>query len=634
MQPWSQPLLWPAPGGAVACDPYFGNVVLLMGYEGVNGSTGAPGMTDESPAAHGTATGLVNATISNTKFRFGSTSLFLNSGRIQFADSNDWNFGAGNFTFELWVNLNSLSGIRRFISTWNGTNDSQLGFNLGMTGAGTALTWQVSTSGANNFVDINAGWIPVINEWYFIALDYDGTKYRAYINGVMVGSSTTARTIFDSTHSLNIGSDNDGTSQLLGYLDELRITKGIARYAVDGTGPAIFNSSDQAILSNNNRTATSTLTTVGGARSYANKSSGKWYFETTITTATNGFAGVEIITPTGTYSDVLNTATNCAVIFVGSGNMWTNSTFRGGGGGNLQSGETIGIAWDATAQLIWFWRSTTGLWNNGAIGSQNPATGTGGWSTSSFPTMAPAVNVQASGPADTFVINCGQAAFINTIPSGFSAWNGQSFAVPTAAFPRVACPTAWNPADQSANIILSNSNLTATISTGATDNAVRSTKSHATSGKYYAEFTANFGAAPGADTGVGIATSTAVLTSVGATSTNALLCYVSGNIYFNGSFTFTNVGGGITSGVICMAIDLDNKTSWFRLNNGPWNNPNAGANPATNTGGNSISAVFSGSTAAYAIFTANYNANVPAITANFGATAFSFAVPSGFVAWG
>jgi hypothetical protein len=191
----------------------------------------------------------------------------------------------------------------------------------------------------------------------------------------------------------------------------------------------------------------------------------------------------------------------------------------------------------------------------------------------------------------------------------------------------------WNPADASANIILSNLNLTATISSGATDNAVRSIPFHATSGKYYAEFTANFGAAPGSDTGVGIATSTAVLTSVGATSTNALLCYVSGNIYFNGSFTFTNVGGGITSGVICMAIDLDNKTSWFRLNNGPWNNPNAGANPATNTGGNSISAVFSGSTSAYAIFTANYNSNAPIITANFGSSAFSFLMPAGFAKW-
>ena len=652
--------MWPHPSGVVACDPYFGNVVLLMGFEGANGSTGAPGMTDESPAAHGVATGLVNATISNTKVEFGSTSLFLNSGRIQYANSNDWNFGAGNFTLELWVNFNSLAGIQRFISTWNGTNDSNLGFTLGMTSAGTRLTWEVSTTGINGFIDINAVWAPVINQWYFITLDYNGTTYRAYVNGTMIGSSTTARTIFNSTHNLNIGSDNDGSSPLLGYMDELRITKGVARYASDGvawtsrnTTTQVANISDLVLSSIGSYAGAISLTSDPSHANWtdiileiksATSSPPTFVNAGAMTSATTAPSGIPALPVSRTNGNLLiaycrsNSVANTLSVSAG----WTI-------GYSTRQGNTrpsiVAYAYVTGSETAPTFTSSVGSDNfyaqvlqyAGAVSSSPFGNSSVGWfdGTTGFdggsnaPMRCPQM---LSAFSNSTALNI---ALINPLVTAApSTPTNPAFAVPTAAFPRVACPTAWNPADQSANIILSNSNLTATISTGATDNAVRSTKSHATSGKYYAEFTANFGAAPGADTGVGIATSTAVLTSVGATSTNALLCYVSGNIYFNGSFTTTNVGSGINTGVICMAIDLDNKTSWFRLNNGPWNNPNAGANPATNTGGNSISAVFSGSTAAYAIFTANYNANVPAITANFGATAFSFAVPSGFVAWG
>src|SRR5215831_10433940 len=113
MQPWSQPLLWKTVSGAVACDPYFGNVVLLMGYEGTNGSTGAPGMTDESPAAHGTAL-VSGAQISTAQEKFGTSSLFPGvTGYIDFPTSNDWYLSSANssqFTIEMWIYVTNLTG--------------------------------------------------------------------------------------------------------------------------------------------------------------------------------------------------------------------------------------------------------------------------------------------------------------------------------------------------------------------------------------------------------------------------------------------------------------------------------------------------------------------------------------------
>src|SRR6516164_5442777 len=189
--------------------------------------------------------------------------------------------------------------------------------------------------------------------------------------------------------------------------------------------------------------------------------------------------------------------------------------------------------------------------------------------------------------------------------------------------------TTWNPADKSANITLSNGNLTATNGASAGDNGVRSVTSKST-GKYYVEFTIT-GVLSGADTGIGIATGSAPLT-IGATSTGGFICYPgTGNIYFNGSFTGVTPGGSTGIGTVwCMAIDLVNSKGWFRINGGNWDGSGTD-NPATNTGGINIATLFP-TNAAYAFFCAN--ANAAGVTANFGTSAFSFTVPSGFSAWG
>jgi hypothetical protein len=224
------------PATVVAGDPHFFNVVLLMGFEGVNGSTGAPGLTDESSAAHGTGT-LINPSLGNIstgQFKFGTSSLFINGTStptgLTFPDSNDWNFGAGLFTIEMWVRLSTVGGSEVFASQW-GTS-GQFGWQFGLTG-GTNLSWYVSTDGTSILTDINGTWAPVANTWYHVAVDYDGTKYRVYVNGVMVGSSVTPRTIFNSNLVLGIGAYSTGFNLMNGFMDELRITKGVARYATD-----------------------------------------------------------------------------------------------------------------------------------------------------------------------------------------------------------------------------------------------------------------------------------------------------------------------------------------------------------------------------------------------------------------
>jgi len=215
----------------VACpDPHFSQVVLLMGYEGANGSTGSPGMLDESPMAHGLATVTAPFAITTAQFKFGTASLSCTgSGRLSYNDGPEWGFGTGQFTVETWIYPTSVaSNLYDIVAKWNAPG--QFGWRLYQDTAG--LKWDVSTDGSNSFTDLAGGTLTV-NTWFHVAVDYDGIKYRLYVNGVMVSSSTTARNIANPNIILTVGAGPISQYVFSGDIDELRITKGFARYASD-----------------------------------------------------------------------------------------------------------------------------------------------------------------------------------------------------------------------------------------------------------------------------------------------------------------------------------------------------------------------------------------------------------------
>jgi hypothetical protein len=185
--------------------------------------------------------------------------------------------------------------------------------------------------------------------------------------------------------------------------------------------------------------------------------------------------------------------------------------------------------------------------------------------------------------------------------------------------------TTWNPSDKSANITLSNGNLTAAASASSNE-GVRAVDSK-TSGKYYFEWKLT-GTPNGSNTGVEVCREDATLSSMGSTTNLLCGCFISvGNIWNNGSFTGKTVGAFATNDVGCSAIDLDNKRAWFRKNGGNWNG-DATANPATNTGGIDISGWFTGVHVIYP--SATFNTTTSSFVTNFGDSSFTQTTPSGF----
>ncbi len=238
-----------------------------------------------------------------------------------------------------------------------------------------------------------------------------------------------------------------------------------------------------------------------------------------------------------------------------------------------------------------------------SLGSSIPATVSGGTASTSItrPAVGTGYKIAASGTGATTA----QSATFNSI------------AVP------VGGTMTWSATDHSTDFVLSNGNLS--ISTG--QGLARGSAPVAS--KAYWEVKADLLGSNRIL--IGIVNAASPVTAYVGSDANGAGFWAAGGILVNGAyFGGSNSWVGYVQGdVIGVALDPTAKLVWFRINAGNWNS-NASANPATGTGGVDYSGTAFGSGAIYAAFGATGGGQ--AITANFGATAFTFTAPSGFAA--
>ena len=175
----------------------------------------------------------------------------------------------------------------------------------------------------------------------------------------------------------------------------------------------------------------------------------------------------------------------------------------------------------------------------------------------------------------------------------------------------------------SVGISLSNLLAPTAGTTGSAQN-IRSISKYST-GKKYCEMALT----TGTSSKIGFCDATFVMgtDSLGAGNTSVCLQATDGLVKLNGA-TVLNFDGALSAGqVVDMALDLDNSRAWWRINGGNWNNSPT-ADPETNTEGLDVSALGSSLYVAVEIDTTTHT-----VTGNFGATAYSYAAPSGFINW-
>lgn len=190
----------------------------------VRGDTGA--FYDLSNNGNGmTSTGTTEVT---TQFKkFGSESgTYASTGRQSVTNAANLQFGSGDYTIEAWVYRPSAALLRTLLSKGAAATGWLLQINTSQQVIFTVTSTIILTSTAT----ISTG------TWTHIAVTRSGTSTRLFVAGNLEATATDS-TAFSQTENLSIGVDRSNTSGLNGYLDDIRLTKGVARYTATFTPP-------------------------------------------------------------------------------------------------------------------------------------------------------------------------------------------------------------------------------------------------------------------------------------------------------------------------------------------------------------------------------------------------------------
>ena len=205
-------------------DPYFSSVVALLHMDGGDAST-----TFTDVKGH-TFTPVGNAQIDTAQSKFGGASgLFDGAGDyISASASADWGFGAGDWTVEAWVRPTDAAGDECLF-------DNRLSAATGCA-IYTSLNSLSNTWGfANNSAIVANGGNLTAGGWAHLAVTRSGNTVRGFRGGTVDWTYTDSRT-YASSPAINICASGSG-QYFTGHVDDLRITKGVARYTANFTPP-------------------------------------------------------------------------------------------------------------------------------------------------------------------------------------------------------------------------------------------------------------------------------------------------------------------------------------------------------------------------------------------------------------
>lgn len=209
-------------------DPHFARVVLLAHGDGAEASTtfidSSLSQKPLTPTGSGPA-------IRTAQSKFGGASLGFNGAApLGAGQSPDWTFTAtDDYTVEFWFYRTAGSGSTACMVATNGGNRW-------------SFFWRGSTNKAAVYCANCGSFMEStttlqLNTWYHYALTKQGTTFRLFVNGVLETTATTNQATDPSNVSMNLGGGFGG-EYFTGYIDDVRITKGVARYTATFTPPA------------------------------------------------------------------------------------------------------------------------------------------------------------------------------------------------------------------------------------------------------------------------------------------------------------------------------------------------------------------------------------------------------------
>ena len=152
-------------------------------------------------------------------------------------------FGSGAFTIECWFRVSAISGVRTIISQDWLRGISGPTFSL-FIGEPTSDRLTYFANGGAISIIAGSGSAIVADTWYHLAVVKSASTTTMYLNALVIGTpAADTYTYPTGTNNIYIGASDTGGSlsaDLNGYVQNLRITVGIARYSGTSTSVANF----------------------------------------------------------------------------------------------------------------------------------------------------------------------------------------------------------------------------------------------------------------------------------------------------------------------------------------------------------------------------------------------------------
>ena len=184
---------------------------------------------DSSRSGHSVSS--IGGSLNSSIKKFGSHALYFDSTSYKYLeiDTRDFDFGTGDFTIDLWWYRTSITARHNVIIEIGSANNND-SFLLRTKSDGSGL--QLYVNAAYTF---DTAYTFSTGQWYHIAVVRSSGFTTFYINGVQQITPVADSDDISPTSSITrIGTAVHTTTQYLeGYLDELRISKGIARWTAD-----------------------------------------------------------------------------------------------------------------------------------------------------------------------------------------------------------------------------------------------------------------------------------------------------------------------------------------------------------------------------------------------------------------
>jgi len=226
---------YPAPAPATS-DPYFADVVALLHFDGAAGST----TFTDSCASPNTVTAHGAVQISTAHSKFGASGVFDGSSYLTAPAAAPLNLTSGDFTIEGWFYTTSLtSGNMSMVDKDGVAGTSYAQYDISVAPTGKLYAYLGGGDGTSHpGTGYNGTTTITLNAWHHFALVKSGSTCLGFLDGVQQWSGA-APAMYEGGKPLYVGyqAGQPAAAYFHGYIDDLRITKGVARYTAPFTPP-------------------------------------------------------------------------------------------------------------------------------------------------------------------------------------------------------------------------------------------------------------------------------------------------------------------------------------------------------------------------------------------------------------